>query len=94
MLFTSHNMAEVEEICDRIIFIHGGKIIANDTPENLAKSIKISHVELHIKDGLKRLDEYTTKRNLPYHKKGREIIQRIISCRRNVNVAIFVVIYH
>jgi ABC-2 type transport system ATP-binding protein len=74
MLFTSHNMAEVEEICDRIIFIHGGKIIANDSPENLAKTIQIAHVELHIKDGLKRLDEYATTRNLIHHKKGRDIV--------------------
>src|SRR5438105_5019190 len=36
MLFTSHNMAEIEEICDRVIFINKGKIIADDTPENLA----------------------------------------------------------
>lgn len=74
MLFTSHNMAEVEEICDRIIFIHGGKIIANDTPENLAKTIQIAHLELHIKDGLKRLDEYAAKKNLVHHKKGRDIV--------------------
>lgn len=74
MLFTSHNMAEVEEICDRIIFIHGGKIIANDTPENLAKTIQISHVELHIKEGVKKLDEYVEKKNLVHHKKGRDIV--------------------
>jgi len=55
ILFTSHNMAEVEDICDRVIFLNLGKIIARDTPEGLAKRIKISRVEMMIVDGLKRL---------------------------------------
>lgn len=44
IIFTSHNMAEVEEVCDRIIFIKDGNIVANDTPKNLSKTIKLSHV--------------------------------------------------
>src|SRR3989344_2466688 len=39
MLFTSHNMKEVTEVCDRVIFLKNGKIIAEDTPENLAKRV-------------------------------------------------------
>jgi len=65
MLFTSHNMAEVEDICDRVIFIHDGKVIANDTPENLAKSIQISHVMLVLEKGEKKLLEYCNERNIP-----------------------------
>ena len=45
---TSHNMAEIENLCDRVIFINNGKIIANNTPEKLAKSVGIAHVELMI----------------------------------------------
>ncbi|TSC67204.1 MAG: ABC-2 type transport system ATP-binding protein [Parcubacteria group bacterium Gr01-1014_66] len=44
ILITSHNMAEVEEVCDRVIFLHEGRIIADDTPEALARSIAIAHV--------------------------------------------------
>ena len=55
ILFTSHNMAEVEQICDRVVFLDKGKIIARDTPEGLAKRIKISRIEMMIDDGLKRL---------------------------------------
>ena len=36
MLFTSHNMTEVTEVCDRVIFLKTGQIIADDTPEKLA----------------------------------------------------------
>lgn len=44
VLFTSHNMAEVTEVCDRVIFLHHGKIIAEDTPEGLAQKIKTCRV--------------------------------------------------
>jgi len=54
VLFTSHNMAEVEEVCDRVIIINEGKIVAEDTPENLPKRIKHASIELRMVDGLKR----------------------------------------
>lgn len=37
ILYTSHNMAEIEELCDRVIFLKQGKILAVDTPANLLK---------------------------------------------------------
>lgn len=35
LLITSHNMAELTQMCDRIIFIHRGQIIADDAPDAL-----------------------------------------------------------
>lgn len=46
ILFTSHNMPEITEICDRVIFLNHGKIIAEDTPEDLAQKIKFCKVRL------------------------------------------------
>ena len=46
IIITSHNMAEVEELCDRVVFINSGKVVADDTPENLARTIEISHIRL------------------------------------------------
>jgi len=37
ILYTSHNMIEIEEICDRVIFINKGKIVDDGTPESLIK---------------------------------------------------------
>ncbi len=74
IIFTSHNMAEVEEVCDRVIFINHGKIIADDTPANLARTIEICHVELNVPDGLKRTIEKCEKENLKYRLTGRYII--------------------
>lgn len=39
ILYTSHNMHEVEEMCDRIIFLHEGKIIISGTPLEITKEI-------------------------------------------------------
>lgn len=50
MLFTSHNMAEVEEMCDRVIVLRNGKIIAEDKTENLAKSISDCKIVLLIEN--------------------------------------------
>jgi len=42
MLYTSHNMAEINKMCDRVIFLNRGKIIAQGTPLELTKKVKDS----------------------------------------------------
>jgi ABC-2 type transport system ATP-binding protein len=54
ILFSDHKMDEVMEICDRVIFLKEGKIIADDLPEKLAKSVSTFIIKLVIADGLKR----------------------------------------
>lgn len=73
MLFTSHNMAEVEEVCDRVIFINHGKIIAEDTPEGLAGRITDSKVCLMITDGMKRTIKYCEGHHYVHSEDGRYI---------------------
>lgn len=73
IILTSHNMSEVEEVCDRVLFISKGNIIANSTPDQLAKTIDTAHVELVVRDGLKRLVEYCEKRGFIYEKEERSI---------------------
>ena len=46
VLFTSHNMTEVAQLCDRVIFLNKGKIVAEDTPLGLAKRIKSCRIRL------------------------------------------------
>ncbi len=66
ILFTSHKMEEVMKICDRTIFLKTGKIIADDTPEKLAKSVSAFRIKLLITDGLKRTIAIATKKGLTY----------------------------
>jgi len=45
ILYTSHNMAEIEELCDRVIFIQKGKLKDDGTPAELVK--KYGHKDLN-----------------------------------------------
>lgn len=58
ILFTSHYMYEVEELCDRIAFMSNGKIISIDTSSNLKKLIKKHTVEIAVKKDIKPLMEF------------------------------------
>jgi len=44
VLFSSHILQEVEAICDRVIIINQGEIVANDKLSNLQKGNKEKHV--------------------------------------------------
>jgi ABC-2 type transport system ATP-binding protein len=46
VLFTSHNMSEVETVCDRVVFIHRGAVVADDTPINLARTLDRCNISL------------------------------------------------
>ncbi|MEE8190361.1 MAG: ATP-binding cassette domain-containing protein, partial [Candidatus Scalindua sediminis] len=58
ILLSTHILPEVEMICDRVMIINKGKIVAMDTPENLMKQLKSSaNVVLEIRgDGEKIKD--------------------------------------
>lgn len=66
LLITSHNMAEVSELCDRVIVLKKGSIIANATPESLAQSIAKIHVHLVIDHGMDALITYLTQKRIAY----------------------------
>jgi ABC-2 type transport system ATP-binding protein len=67
VLFTSHNMAEVEEICDRVLILKNGSIIANNTPEEIALSISKTRVSLMVTgDSLEKTKQYAQEQNLHY----------------------------
>lgn len=37
LLVTSHNMTEVERLCDRVVFLSSGRVVANGTPNEVAR---------------------------------------------------------
>jgi ABC-2 type transport system ATP-binding protein len=73
ILYTSHNMAEVAEVCDRALFLRGGKIIANGVPDELARSVSTSRVQLVVGDGMKRTMAIAERLNMPYRVEHRTI---------------------
>lgn len=64
IILTSHNMAEVEGLCDRVIILKDGLIVGNDTPANLAKKIEFSHLRLRVTKNSNELDKLITLRKL------------------------------
>lgn len=65
-LFTSHNMDEVTEVCDRVLVMKDGTIVANNSPAQLASSVAVAHVHLVITHGLESAVTYATANNLPF----------------------------
>ena len=45
MVYTSHNMRDIESLCDRIVFIHHGKVIARGTPAEITASLSGESLE-------------------------------------------------
>jgi len=45
MLYTSHNMRDVEEVCDRILFIHNGRLIAEGSPQQVIEQFRTRSLE-------------------------------------------------
>lgn len=64
MLYTSHNMGEVQRLCDRIIFLNKGKIVASDTPLNLTKKIEKTVLVLSYDGKEKIISDYVKSENL------------------------------
>lgn len=62
ILFTSHDMNEVTRICDEVIFLDHGKIVAQDTPLGLTKRIPTAKLKI-VFDGEKGEIEKYLKEN-------------------------------
>jgi ABC-2 type transport system ATP-binding protein len=56
LIYTTHYMEEAERLCDRIVIIDHGKVVANDTLQGLHKLLPVTNViaiELDQADGFK-----------------------------------------
>lgn len=73
VLFTSHNMDEVTEVCDRVLVLKNGSIIANNTPEQLAASVSNSRVHLVVTQGLQQLISLLQEHKWVYNLNEHEI---------------------
>lgn len=74
IILTSHNMAEVEELCDRVIILKDGMIFGNDTPSNLAKKIEFCHLRLRITKGSEALSKLVEVRKYELATEDKSVI--------------------
>ena len=62
VILSSHILSEVSQICNRVIIINKGKIVAIDTPENLEKKvIKDNSVYVTVEDPDNKMDTIQDK---------------------------------
>lgn len=66
ILYTSHNMAEVEALCDRVIFLNHGKIIAQGIPAELATRIPEYRLILTFLDPQERMQRFLARQMVEF----------------------------
>ncbi|RJS88234.1 ABC transporter ATP-binding protein [Candidatus Bathyarchaeota archaeon] len=79
IIFTSHNMFEVEQLCERVAIMRRGRIIADASPSELREMLRDIHaVEVEIKTNMNsgRIAEKLAV--LP-------VVRRVLEVRNNVN---------
>lgn len=45
MLYTSHNMRDIEEVCDRLLFLHNGRLMTEGTPTHVLEQFRTHNLE-------------------------------------------------
>lgn len=62
VILSSHILSEVSQICEKVIIINKGKIVAIDTPENLEDKVKERNiVTVTVEDKENKIEEVTKK---------------------------------
>lgn len=62
IIFSSHILSEVSQICNKVIIINKGKIVAIDTPENLEKKVNNNNtVYVTVEDLEQKMDSIKDK---------------------------------
>ncbi|MBI2052027.1 ABC transporter ATP-binding protein [Candidatus Roizmanbacteria bacterium] len=88
ILYTSHDMAEVTRICDRVIFLDKGKIIAEDTPLGLTKRIPYAKLQLTFDADRKQVEKVLSENKFNYTFISNSVVQ--ITAKENlIPTAIF-----
>ena len=58
VILSSHILSEVSQICEKVIIINKGKILAIDTPENLEKQTQVENsIIITVEDKNKKMDK-------------------------------------
>ncbi len=74
VLYTSHNMTEVTRICDRVIFIDRGRIVAHDTPLGLTRRIQEAQLRLTFNEGASTIRDYLLSQKQEFRFEGEHVV--------------------
>jgi ABC-2 type transport system ATP-binding protein len=60
VLLSSHDMNVIEDVCDRLVIMNDGRVVADDTVENLLDLFRTQTYEVHVEEEIPE----TTRRSL------------------------------
>lgn len=91
VILSSHILAEVREVCDYIMIISDGKLVASDTPENLERGLRGSrHIEVQAKAPVLTvqniLDEIPGIKHVEYKKESNLLTTAQIETRNSRDI--------
>jgi ABC-2 type transport system ATP-binding protein len=75
ILYTSHNMGEISRICDEVIFLDHGKIVAKGTPESLTRRIGEATLVLAFSAGKDEMERYLRGREIRFSFTGAHTLE-------------------
>jgi len=73
ILLTSHNMTEVEEVCDRVIILNRARVVINDTPKQVTRSFRKHRVKLVAAHSADTVAEVCRRRELTLRREATSI---------------------
>lgn len=78
IFLTTHDMSEAEVLCDRVAFLHSGRIKALGTPQELKKRFSNDTITVELKDGTSHsIDNRAHEANKLYEWMKNEQIEKI-----------------
>ena len=86
IIFSSHNMENVEHLCDRLIMLKNGKIVLNGSPNEIRNSYEKDLVKVRTEENLSEIfPDYDLKREsnlwtirLAKEEDGRKIFEKLV----------------
>ena len=62
LIISSHILSEISQLCEKVIIINNGKIIAQDTPQNLESKVEEDHsILITVEDTENKITSITSK---------------------------------
>lgn len=97
VILSSHILSEVQEVCDKIIIIHKGHLVANGTTEELEQEFGANSMELTaktedyelIKDTVKNIPGVLAVKKLDAHHSGETSVSLKLKKDSDVREAVF-----
>lgn len=91
IILSSHIMQEISAVCERVIIINKGKIVAIDTPENIAKSVESAAMYSVRIDGpedkvIKALKEIVGVRNVKENGKVEGVTEYLVETDKDIDL--------